>query len=223
MSIATRPTTAIQAEPRVQAPTHGRNWYWTVCGLAGSIVLAVAAFLPLWRLTLTAPQYPEGLQLTAYGSKMEGDLEEINELNHYIGVRAIEPDTVTELKLFPFVMAALVLAVAAGAVLLKDWKPRAILSAAVWAIPLGMLVDLQWWLYSYGHELDKSAPIRTDPFTPHVIGATRVLNFNSDAGVATGFWLMVAAALLISVAPFVAKFLWESWNNTGDAQAEATA
>ncbi len=223
MSIATRPGPVIQAEPRVQALIHGRNWYWTVCALAAAVVLAVAAFLPLWRLTLTAPQYPAGLHLTAYGTRMEGDLAEINELNHYIGVRAIEPDSVTELKLFPYAMAALVLAVAAGAIFLKGWKSRTVLAAAVWAIPVGMLIDLQWWLYSYGHDLDKSAPIRTAPFTPRVIGTTNVINFNSEAGVATGFWLLVAAGVLVAVAPTVIKFLWDSWNNTGDDEAEAKA
>ncbi len=86
-----------------------------------------------------------------------------------------------------------------------------------------MLIDLQWWLYSYGHDLDKSAPIRTAPFTPRVIGTTNVINFNSEAGVATGFWLLVAGGVLVAVAPTVIKFLWDSWNNTGDDEAEAKA
>ena len=216
MSIATRPNTAVKAETTPTTVAARRDWAWTVSGLIAAALMAVAAFSPLWVMKLTAPQYPDGLTLTAYGTRMDGDLAEINELNHYIGIRAIQPDSVTELKLFPFVMAALVVAVVAGAVFVRGWRPRAVLAAAVWSIPIGMLIDMQWWLYSYGHDIDHSAPLRVAPFTPRVLGATKVMNFNSDAMVASGFWLMVAAAVVVSVAPWLVRFLWTSWNNTGD-------
>ncbi|MGB4864112.1 MAG: hypothetical protein WBO97_16780, partial [Tepidiformaceae bacterium] len=50
---------------------HARDWYWTACGLLAAVVLVVASFLPLWSLTLHAPQYPQGLNLTAYGTSLE--------------------------------------------------------------------------------------------------------------------------------------------------------
>lgn len=194
---------------------------WLACALGAAVLLVVAAFLPLWTMTLKAPQYPGGLGLTAYGTRMEGDLREINALNHYVGVKPIEPHTVAELKLFPFAMAAIIgLVVVAGFV--KRWRwlsLRWLATAAVWSVPLIFLVDLQWWLYKYGHDLDRSAPLRIPEFTPKVVGTTKVINFHSETMVAIGFWLMVAAALLLTVGPRAITFLRESWANTSEARA----
>ncbi len=93
MSIATKTTRPVEIESNHTATAvRHRDWHWAVCALAAAVTLGVASFLPLWTMTLHAPQYPAGLQLKAYGTRMEGDLSEINELNHYIGIKAIEPD-----------------------------------------------------------------------------------------------------------------------------------
>lgn len=171
-------------------------------------------------MTLHAPQYPDGLRLTAYGTSLEGDLSEINGLNHYIGIKPIESDSITELKLFPYVMALLVVAVVAGAVLVRDWRLRTLLAMAIWSIPAALVIDTQLWLYNYGHDLNPDAPIKVAEFTPRVVGSTTVMNFNSDAMVASGFWLMVFAGLLLVAGPWVIRFLWESWNNTEEQPAK---
>src|SRR5690606_18677797 len=136
-----------------------------------AVLLLAAFFVPLWEMTLVAPQYPGGLNLSAFGTRMEGDLQEINGLNHYIGVAAIEPDSVVELKLFPFVLFPAVFALAVIAFIgLRGWM-RWALAGAIWMFPVGMLVDLQYWLYTYGHDLDPHAPMRVDGFTPKVVGS----------------------------------------------------
>ena len=61
-----------------------------VSGLAAAALVALSAQLPLWSMTMRAPQYPTGLHLHAYGTDMAGDLREINILNHYIGMPPIE-------------------------------------------------------------------------------------------------------------------------------------
>ena len=48
--------------------------------------------LPLWNLTMFAPQYPDGLRLDIYTHSSQGgnngqDVKEINVLNHYIGMQ----------------------------------------------------------------------------------------------------------------------------------------
>ena len=60
-----------------------------------ALLLAITPALPVWRISLVAPQYPEGLGMlirmnTIEGAK-ENDLDNINHLNHYIGMRVIEP------------------------------------------------------------------------------------------------------------------------------------
>ncbi len=74
-------------------------------------------------------------------------------------------------------------------------------SVAFWTVPIFFVADLQFWLYRYGHTLDGSAPLDTGAFTPKVLGTTKVWNFHSDTGFEIGFYLMVAAALVITFGP----------------------
>lgn len=191
---------------------------WAVCSLTAAGLILLAATQPLWTMELRAPQYPNGLQLTAYGTRLEGDLQEVNSVNHYVGVRPIAEDEIAELALFPYAVAALVAAVLVGAVLARHWLARLAVGLAIWGFALGFLVDLQWWLYRAGHDRLTDAPYRIDDFTPRVLGGTTVVNFESYTMVATGFWLIVAAGLLVTVAPPVVRFLVASWRNTGEQQ-----
>ena len=51
---------------------------------------------------------------TVTGQK-PNDLQNINGLNHYIGMKRIEPDTIPELRIMPFVVAALIVTGVAAA------------------------------------------------------------------------------------------------------------
>ncbi len=191
--------------------------HWLFASLLAAALLVLAMLVPVWKLKLIAPQYPDGLYLTAYGYKMVGDIREINNLNHYIGMRPIEPEKVWELKLFIVAMPVLIVAVIGGGFFFRKRWQRNLLRAAVWVPPFFMLADLQYWLYTYGHTLDPRAALRLDPFTPRVIGPTRVFNFSADAMVDVGFFAMVAAAVVLTVGPTVTRWLVASWRNTGAA------
>ncbi len=181
--------------------------------LLACALLAGALVLPLWRMELVAPQYPEGLVMRAYGYKFAedpashyDDVREINGLNHYIGMKPIKE--VTEMRLFVPGVAALI----AGTLLLPfvAWQRvwfRRLIVAGFWTMPLFFIADLQYWLYNYGHTLDPDAALDMDPFTPKVFGETRVWNFHSQTGFEAGFYLMVAAALTITFAPAASRLL----------------
>src|SRR5512139_3596138 len=82
--------------------------------LAAAACLVVTYFLPLWNLTMFAPQYPNGLRMDIYSYKLAGgnggqDIREINVLNHYIGMRDIVTEDFTEFKWMPFVTGAIAL------------------------------------------------------------------------------------------------------------------
>lgn len=194
---------------------------WGACALIAAALMVVTFFAPLWHMTLLAPQYPNDLVLTAYGTTMEGDLQEINSLNHYAGVKAIEPENVFELKAFPFLLFGFVAVIVASAVVRRRWLRGAVVFGA-WGFPIGLLLDLQYWLYNYGHDLIDGAPLNPGPFTPKVIGRTKVVNFHSECMVSWGFWLMVAAALLVTVGPLAVRFLRDSWSNTGSPRKATT-
>ena len=125
--------------------------------------------LPLWQMTMRAPQYPKGLRLYAYGTGMDGDLSELNILNHYIGMPPIEAPAL-ETSMFPIGIGLLVvLCLAAPAH--RGCAALAVAAAAL--MPIVILADLQWRLYEFGHSLNPTAPIRLKPFTPLVIGQTQ--------------------------------------------------
>jgi nitrous oxidase accessory protein len=194
---------------------------WVGCVALATVLMILSYFLPLWRMNLEAPQYPQGLELTAYGNRMEGDLTEINALNHYVGVKKIEPDSVFELKLFPSALWGTVAILIASALLMRPGWKRWLVAALLWAFPIGLLLDLQYWLYDYGHDRDPAAPYRIEDFTTKVLGTTHVVNFTTRTMVTWGFFTMVAAALFVTVGPQVARFLRNTWQNTGTPVAVA--
>jgi copper chaperone NosL len=57
--------------------------------IISAIFLAVSIFIPIWRIELDAPQYPEGLGLQIFSYKLGGDVAIINGLNHYIGMQTL--------------------------------------------------------------------------------------------------------------------------------------
>jgi len=167
-----------------------------------ALLLIPAAFLPVWKITLIAPQYPDGLSLVLYPHKVAGEVQEVNLLNHYIGMKEIEPNEFPEFRFIPF----LILRFLAFAVL-AAMAARLEIAALGWidfvVFGLVMLVDFQHWLYEYGHTLSPSAPIRMDPFTPRFIGTTQVANFTVQSWPAAGAILMGLAGALGPVALFV--------------------
>ena len=53
-------------------------------------------YFPMWQIDLDAPQYPEGLNLKLHANKIGGDVEIINGLNHYIGMKTLHADDFIE-------------------------------------------------------------------------------------------------------------------------------
>ena len=174
---------------------------------AVALALAVAYVTPLWHIGLDAPQYPEGIGMFVWIDTITGqkpnDLHSINGLNHYIGMKAIVPDSIPELKVMPWVVATLmVLGVAAAAIgrrfLLVAWT-------ALFAIVAGAgLVDFWRWGYDYGHNLDPTAAIRIPGFSyqPPLLGSKQLLNFTAHSWPGLGGWVLalaLAAATLLCV------------------------
>src|SRR4029453_3102454 len=88
--------------------------------LAGAaLLLGLAYVAPLWHIGLDAPQYPEGIGMYVWIDTITGqkpnDLHSINGLNHYIGMKAIVPDAIPELRLMPRIVAGLIALGLAGA------------------------------------------------------------------------------------------------------------
>src|SRR4051794_3725031 len=81
-----------------------------------SLVLCAAALLvvlvvPIWQIQLAAPQYPEGLVLLIYASKLGGNVDIINGLNHYIGMKTLHAEDFIEFTLLRYIIIAYALLV----------------------------------------------------------------------------------------------------------------
>jgi nitrous oxidase accessory protein len=167
-----------------------------LCGIAAAGLVGLGSTLPVWTMTMKAPQYPKGLRLIARGTGMSGDVSELNILNHYIGMPPLQAPEF-ETTVFPFAIAALVVLCLLSPI--HRWLRRAAILAVAVA-PVAALADLQWRLYEFGHSLNPEAPIRLAAFTPLVIGTTKMGNFTSWAMASWGIWCLVAAAALLVAA-----------------------
>jgi len=165
-------------------------------------LLLVAVQLPLWRVSLVAPQYPEGLGMvidahTVRGAK-ENDLGNINALNHYIGMKAIDPTAIPELRVMPWVIVGLAV-FAAGGALVGRRKVAIAWLASFAALGAVGLWDFWKWEYMYGHDLDMVHAIIKVPgmtYQPPLIGSKQLLNFTATSWPASGTYVLALAFLL---------------------------
>jgi len=162
-------------------------------------LLLLALPLPLWRVNLVAPQYPEGLGMVIDAHTVRGatehDLGNINKLNHYIGMKAIEPSEIPELRVMPWLIVGLAV-FAAGAALAGSPKFTVAWLASFAALGLAGLWDFWKWEYSYGHDLDFAHAIIKVPgmsYQPPLIGSKQLLNFTATSWPASGTFVLALA------------------------------
>ncbi|MBS1538730.1 MAG: hypothetical protein JST20_13410 [Bacteroidetes bacterium] len=152
----------------------------------GSISLMLMFFFPIWSINLEAPQFPEGIGLRIHLNTIKGekpnDVASINNLNHYIGMKQIIPESIPELKFMPYIIIGLI-----GFGLLSSIiGKKSIL--AIWLvlfIGLGIagMVDFYNWEYDYGHNLDPHAIIKIEGmnYQPPLVGTKQLLNFTAHS------------------------------------------
>ena len=172
-----------------------------VVALASLLLLAVYV-TPLWRIELVAPQYPEGLGLRIWVNQITGlkpnDLNSINGLNHYIGMRAIEPAAIPELRFMPQLLAAAVAAGLMVALVGRRWPLYAWAGLFTLGAAVG-LGDFWKWGYEYGHQLDPHAAIQVPgmSYQPPLLGSKQLLNFHATSWPDVGGWIAILALVFV--------------------------
>lgn len=156
-----------------------------------------AYFLPLWQIVLEAPQYPEGLGMKIWLNNITGNIDQINGLNHYIGMKHIIVEDFVEFKVLPYVFAFIIAfglftALNGRLTWLKIWFILLIVFAIVG------LTDFYLWEYDYGHNLDPMAAIKVPGmnYQPPLIGYKQLLNFLAGSLPDIGGLIVVMAALM---------------------------
>jgi hypothetical protein len=176
-------------------------------GAAAAVVAAV--FLPLWKIRLVAPQYQEGLALHIYAHKLVGgnggqDLNEINTLNHYIGMRHLSQADFVEMKWLPFAFGIFALLALRAAAIgrMVSLVDLGVLFLYFGAFSLG---NFYFRLYTYGHDLDAHAPMTIAPFTPILLGSQRIANFVQTSLPQSGALLLGLFPLLVGAAMWCSR------------------
>lgn len=167
--------------------------------MVARMLLLVSIFLPFWHMELEAPQYPDGLYLTAYVSHLAGDVKEIDGLNHYIGMKPLGDAAAFERTASVWAILAMFLLVEGAAIVHTKWAVVLALPAILF--PAGFLMDLYYWMRTFGTQLDPSAPLSSSvkPFVPTVLGEGGIGQFRTYAELGTGWWFACACAALTLV------------------------
>ncbi len=184
----------------------------TLILLVAAGLMAAAIMLPLWGMTLVSTQYPEGLRMVVYPGRIVGDLNEINALNRYIGMTPISADFFVELKLLPIAFGAVAALIVGSALVKRRWSPMLPLLAMTTVAAYGF-ISMRGRLYQFGHDLDPTAPITIDPFTPPMMGLNQIAQFASYTYFSWGTVLPLVAGVL------VALVLWAGWHRPETVRA----
>jgi hypothetical protein len=130
---------------------------------------------------------------------VSGDVQEVNTLNHYIGMSPIDRAALSDLDFLPFAIGAFALLLL-RVVAFADLRSLLDLIALYTYFGLFAFARFAFTLYVFGHNLDPKAPFRIEPFTPTVLGTGSVANFTITSLPARGsFYLALVGAVLIAV------------------------
>ncbi|MBK8431972.1 MAG: cytochrome C [Chloroflexi bacterium] len=184
--------------PRV--PSKGARWPYRLPSLlftAAALCLIASMFVPYWNMTLNAPQYPKGLTVWVSVNSMEGDVAEIDGLNHYIGMRPLGEAAQLERRFSVLAISALALLVLAAVFVHTKWA--AVLAIPSATVPPVFLLDMYLWMRHFGMNLDPTAALSSSikPFVPPILGTGMIAQFSTTARADWGLYLATAASILI--------------------------
>ena len=187
-----------------------------ICGLG----LLAVLFTPIWRIELTAPQYPEGLFLSIYANKLAGNVEIINGLNHYIGMKTLHTEDFIEFKVLPWIIILFAVFFILAAIMATK-KLMNVLFFSFVSFGVLAMVDFWRWEYEYGHNLDPNAAIIVPgmAYQPPLIGFKQLLNFGAYSIPDIGGWIFIGVGAVLL---FLVIKVWKA-GKTGLAKTKLNA
>lgn len=151
-------------------------------------------------------------------TKITGQVDIINGLNHYIGMKHISADMFPEFGYMKYILAGFIVY---GLVVAFIGSRKFLLSLLVLTVLLAgaALYDFYQWGYDYGHNLDPNAAIKVPGLTyqPPVIGHKTLLNFDAYSYPDTGGWIVTIAGAI-----FFLVYFFEWYRNRKQAKTAAT-
>ena len=165
------------------------------------------ASLPIWAVSLEAPNYPkeafpEGIPVYFHFDGFSGEVHEMNTINHYVGMDPMWIGGTLEREIGIYALLLLSLAI----VLFMAYNQKLInmLMLIPASLPLLFIADYSYWLYWFGHNLHNWGAFKIKPFMPTVFGDGKIAQFTTHSYPTIGFYILVAISLL-SILAFFAK------------------
>jgi len=169
--------------------------------IIGSLLLLGLFTMPIWHITLEAPQYPDPIGMNIWlhtiADRNPNDIKNIDLLNHYIGMQPV-PKFLPEFIIFPTVVGVMILfGLIVGFKCGYKWN-------MVWLVTMSLLgcagmYDFYLWEKDYGCNLNEKAAIKfvdeyDQPmeYQPPLIGTKYILNFTAHSYPSTGVVFLVA-------------------------------
>lgn len=173
-----------------------RAWIRVILAVCSALLLIVL-FVPIWRIDLEAPQYPEGLSLLIYAKGLSGDVAIVNGLNHYIGMKELHSQDFIEFTLLPYLIILYAVLFALVAFVGRKKLLNIVFSFFV-LFGIIAMIDFWRWEYNYGHDLNPDAAIVVPgmAYQPPLIGFKQLLNFGAYSVPDIGGWLFIATGIL---------------------------
>jgi len=168
--------------------------------MLAALLLLISVFLPYWSMTMLAPQYPEGLKVEVYVNHLQGDMREIDSLNHYLGMPPLDEGGRFERSISVTAIVVLGLLLMTG-IFVRNQR-AGLLAIPALGYPLIFLADLWLILYRYGHSIDPESALggAIAPFTPPLFGEGAVGQFSTISRPELGLAVTVLAAAVILAA-----------------------
>ncbi len=165
------------------------------------------ASLPIWAVSLEAPNYPkeafpQGIPVFFHFDGYSGEVHEMNTINHYVGMDPMWVGGHLERNIG--IYALLLLTLAMIYFIAYDVKWLSYLMLIPVSLPILFIADYSYWLYWFGHNLHDWGAFKIKPFMPTVFGDGKIAQFTTHSYPTIGFYLIIAISLL-SLLAFFAK------------------
>jgi len=164
--------------------------------------------MPMWMVSLEAPQYPkaafpDGIPVFFNMTDWGGKANEMNTINHYIGMNPMEAGAITERRVIPFLYLAFF-------IMLSVYF---FYTGPGWWL-LGMIPGCFCWLYlgffskgryRFGHHLHPWGAFKVKPFMPTVLGDGKVAQFTTHSYPVIGFYFLLAIFVLMTLSVLIKR------------------
>ncbi|MBU2646235.1 cytochrome C [bacterium] len=159
-----------------------------------------ARTVPVWRVSLEAPQYPkasfpDGIPVFFHMTDFSGKVNEMNTINHYIGMDPMEAGAVFLRQIAPFVY--LIFTILLVVYLFYNGPLWWLLGIIPALMPWYYLFFYSKWLYWFGHNMHDFGQFEVKPFMPTVFGDGKVAQFTTHSYPTVGFYLLLVYFLLL--------------------------